>query len=161
DRSHEWTHLESQLVHRSNGIFVHPASRLFNEHAHGVKVPSGFTELPRLLLTTLPAAFFAQFPHLALVFSLALCLTALVIHGHSMPAGAMGFFGRYGVGMRQSRSRIARNALAWSVAFFALCQVALAAVIEEYLPQLRDPAYGNRIAELKRRLVQRHDPVAS
>jgi hypothetical protein len=91
----------------------------------------------------------------------ALYLTTRLVLGHIAMVGAIACVGSQGEEMRPSRSRIARKALIWSLAIFALCQIALAAIIEIGLPQLRDPAYGNRVAELKWRLAKRHDRTRS
>ncbi|OAI46237.1 hypothetical protein AYO44_11700 [Planctomycetaceae bacterium SCGC AG-212-F19] len=56
--------------------------------------------------------------------------------------------------MSHRRSRSARQAFWWGLALFAASQVLFAWLTETALPQLRDPAYAVRVAELHRRLKQ-------
>ncbi|HEY2250099.1 MAG TPA: DUF1574 family protein, partial [Planctomycetaceae bacterium] len=55
--------------------------------------------------------------------------------------------------MTRQRTRRARATLFCSVAGFAFLQLALGVSIELWLPQLRDPYYGQRINLLRRRIV--------
>src|ERR1700756_4547011 len=53
---------------------------------------------------------------------------------------------------RHSRSRSARTALGWCLAFFVGAQVGLALAAERWIPELRDPEYGVRLRGLRQRL---------
>src|SRR5437899_9492926 len=46
-----------------------------------------------------------------------------------------------------------RNTLLWGLASFLLLQLSLAIAIDKWLPELRDPEYGNKLAHLRRRLA--------
>ena len=50
----------------------------------------------------------------------------------------------------QRRRRQAARAVVWSFAGFIGLQVVFAAAVEWWLPQLRDPEYGHRVARLER-----------
>lgn len=52
----------------------------------------------------------------------------------------------------RSSSR-ARTTLATSAAVFGLLQLALAGAVEAWLPQLRDPIYGDKLLQLKRQIA--------
>lgn len=56
--------------------------------------------------------------------------------------------------MTRNRTRRARSIVYWSLAGFAALQLALAVSIELWLPQVRDPYYGNRVKLLRQRTVE-------
>jgi len=53
------------------------------------------------------------------------------------------------LGRRSGLSKRGRTTLAWAVAIFAAAQLSLAAAIELWLPQLRDPIYGDKLNQLR------------
>jgi hypothetical protein len=55
------------------------------------------------------------------------------------------------MGMIQKRIRQARSELLWGLGAFAVLQLGLAAAIAGWLPQLRDPYYGEKLVRLLRR----------
>src|SRR4051794_14882990 len=55
-------------------------------------------------------------------------------------------------------ARSARGALLWGLAAFAALQFGLAAAIEGWLPQLRDPYFAYRAARLAPRVAGPHRP---
>ncbi|HEV3080271.1 MAG TPA: hypothetical protein VGY66_10850 [Gemmataceae bacterium] len=58
---------------------------------------------------------------------------------------------------RRILERSIRRALLWGFLFFAGVQVALAIAMEERYPELRDPEYGYKLAELRCRLAEAPD----
>jgi hypothetical protein len=57
-----------------------------------------------------------------------------------------------------TRRRVARAAVVWAIGIFAGLQLGLAAAIEGWLPQLRDPEYGCRMTRLCARVAARPRP---
>lgn len=60
-----------------------------------------------------------------------------------------GFKGQRMQGQGSSLSRRGRATLIWAVGIFAAAQLSLAAAIEFWLPQLRDPIYGDKLNQLR------------
>jgi hypothetical protein len=56
---------------------------------------------------------------------------------------------------RPARGKRDRSALLWGLLFFALGQVGLFALMEIRCPEFRDPEYGLKLVELRRRMVER------
>jgi hypothetical protein len=50
-----------------------------------------------------------------------------------------------------------RAALLWGVGIFLLAQLSLTVVVERWHPEWRDPEYGSRFANLKKRMKKEPD----
>jgi hypothetical protein len=53
---------------------------------------------------------------------------------------------------RQQQARRAWQAFAWGAAIFVVLQLGLTAIMESWLPQLRDPTYGFKLRGLRRKM---------